>query len=163
MRPHHLLLAPTLLVAAPAAPAEVADPLHFFEGRTENIGVAKVVFHKPYRTRTIGQGRIEPDGSLTLVQRVEDQGKPPHQRRWQVREIAPGRYSGTMSDALGPVIIDKVGNGYRFQFTMKGDLGVEQWLTPNGDGKSAKSSAKVRKFGMTVATSDAVIRKVSGT
>jgi hypothetical protein len=38
---------------------------------------------------------------------------------------------------------------------------VEQWLTPLTDGKSAKSSTRVRKFGLTVATSDSVIRKVS--
>jgi hypothetical protein len=27
------------------------------------------------------------DGSLLLVQRVEDEGKPVHERRWQIREI----------------------------------------------------------------------------
>ena len=45
---------------------------------------------------------------------------------------------------------------------MKGNLAVEQWLTPLGDGSSAKSTTKVRKLGLTVATSVSVIRKVSG-
>jgi hypothetical protein len=67
-----------------------------------------------------------------------------------------------MTDAIGPVVIDKVGGGYRFRFKMKGNLGVEQWLVPLAGGSSAKSVTKVRKFGMTVATSDTVIRKVSG-
>ena len=43
---------------------------------------------------------------------------------------------------------------------MKENLGVEQWLKPTADGNSAQSLTKVRKFGMTVATSDAVIRKL---
>ena len=119
------------------------------------------MLHKPYPTHTIGRGRIERDGSLTLVQRVDDEGKPPHERRWQVRQTGPGRYVGTMTDALGPVVIDQVGNGYRFRFKMKGNLGVEQWLKPIAGGNSAQSLTKVKKFGMTVATSDAVIRKLS--
>ena len=128
MRPHPLFLAPALFILSAPAVAEMSDPLRFFEGRTENSGTTKVVLHKPYRTHTISRGRIERDGSLTLVQRVEDEGKPPHERRWQVHQTGPGIYSGTMTDALGPVVIEKVGNGYRFRFKMKGNLGVEQWL-----------------------------------
>lgn len=157
----HPLLVPILLTAAAPAIAEVADPLRFFEGRTENVGTAKVMFHKPYRTHTISRGRIERDGSLTLVQRVEDEGKAPRERLWKVRQTGPARYVGTMTDALGPVVIDKVGNAYRFRFKMKGNLGVEQWLRPLGDDSSARSTTRVKKLGMTVATSDAVIRKLS--
>jgi hypothetical protein len=166
MRPHHLLLVPAFMLAAAGASAAspaLPDPLRFFDGRTENLGTAKVIFHKPYRTRSLGRGRIERDGSLTLVQHVEDEdGKAPHDRRWQVRKTAPGHYFATMSDAVGPVAIDKVGGGYRFRFRMKDNLAVEQWLTPLGDGSSAKSTTTVRKLGLTVATSVSVIRKVSG-
>jgi hypothetical protein len=45
---------------------------------------------------------------------------------------------------------------------MKGNLGVEQWLKPADGGNSARSITRVKKFGMTVATSDAMIRKLSG-
>ena len=161
MHPRHLLLIPALL-AGSATQAETLDPLRFFEGRTENSGIARVVFHKPYRTRTVGLGRIERDGTLTLIQRVEDDGAAPHERRWQVRRVGPDRYRATMSDAVGPVTIDKVGSGYRFRFRMKGNLGVEQWLNPMADGSAAKSIIKVRKFGVVVATSESVIHKVSG-
>lgn len=160
MRPHPLLLAPALLIASAPSSAEMADPLRFFEGRTENIGTAKILLHKPYRTHTISLGRIERDGSLTLVQRVDDEGKPLRERRWKVRQTGPGHYRGTMSDALGPVEIEKVGTGYRFSFKMKGNLRVEQWLKPLAGDDSAQSITKVKKFGMTVATSDAVIRKL---
>jgi len=163
MHPARLLPIAAVLHAcpAPAVTAQPVDPLRFFEGRTENVGTAKLLFHKPYRTRSFGVGRIERDGSLTLVQRVEDEGKAPRNRSWHVRQVGPGRYSGTMTDAEGAVTIEKVGNGYRFRFRMKGNLGVEQWLTPLSDRNSAKSTIKVRKFGLTVGSSDSVIRKLS--
>ena len=59
-------LAPILLTLAAPVGAHDLDPLRFFEGRTENEGTAKVIFHKPYRTHTIGQGRIERDGSRDM-------------------------------------------------------------------------------------------------
>jgi uncharacterized protein DUF3833 len=155
-----MLLAPILSIASPAATAQVADPLRFFAGRTETQGMVKVLFRKPYRTRSLGQGRIEPDGSLSLVQRVEDDGKPPRERRWRVHQVGPGRYSGTMSDATGPVDIEQVGNRYRFRFTMKGHLNVEQWLTPMVGATAARTTTRIRKFGMTVATTDGTVRKL---
>jgi hypothetical protein len=154
-------VAPLLLVVATPAFAQDADPLHFFEGRTENEGTAKVIFHKPYKTHTLGRGRIERDGSLTLVQRVDDEGKAPHVRRWHVRPSGPDRYTGSFSDADGPVTIQKVGNRYRFSFRMKGNLNVEQWLTPMAGGTSARCLVKVRKFGLTVGTSECTIRKLA--
>jgi hypothetical protein len=162
MHAHRLLLAPALAMVSVPVAAEVADPLRFFEGRTENVGIAKVLLHKPYRTHTIGLGRIERDGSLTLVQRVDDEGKEPRERRWKVRQTGPGRYLATMTDAIGPVTIEKVDDGYRFRFRMKGNLTVEQWLKPRASEDEAESITRVKKFGVTVATSDAVIRKRGG-
>lgn len=155
-----LPIAAILLTASAPPPAQQqTDPMRFFEGRTESRGTTKVIFRKPYRTSSIGQGRIENDGSLTLVQRVEDEGKPPHERRWKVRQVAPGRYAGTMSEATGPVTIAKMGNRYRFLFRMKGNLSVEEWLTPLPGNRSASALTKVRRLGLTVATAEAVIRK----
>ena len=147
---------------ATAAAAEPIKPLRFFEGRTEGSGTIKLFMKKPYRSRSIGRGVIEPDGSLVLVQRVEDDGKPPRVRRWLIRQTGPGHYSGTMSEAAGPVTIDEVGGNYRFRFTMKGHFAVEQWLFPLPGGMAARNSMKVRRFGMTVGTSDGTIRKLAG-
>jgi hypothetical protein len=154
-------IAAILLLASPATAQQQVDPLRFFEGRTESHGTVKVLFHKAYRTSSVGYGRIEHDGSLTLVQRVEDEGKPPHDRRWRVHRTGPGRFAGTMSEASGPVTIEKAGDRYRFRFTMKGNLSVEQWLAPLPGNGSASSVTKIRRFGLTVATSEAVIRKVA--
>lgn len=164
MHPYRIapLAACLALTPVPASAEPQIDPFEFFEGRTENHSIVKVLLKKPFRSHTTGQARMEPDGSLTMVQTVKDEGKPSRERRWRVRKTGPGRYSATMSDALGPVAIDKVGNRYRFKFKMKGKLAVEQWLTPLPGGASAKNSVKVRKMGVTVATTEGVIRKARG-
>ena len=156
------LAAPALLLASQAASApEPVDPLRFFEGRTEGAGTVKVMMRKAYRSRSVGTGRIEADGSLTLVQRVIDDGEPAKERRWKVRRAGPGRFTATMSEASGPVIIDKVGGQYRFRFKMKGDLAAEQMMMPLPGGHTARNNMKVRRFGIVVATSQGTIRKIA--
>jgi len=155
-----LTLASSAAFSAVSTPRP-SDPLRFFEGRTEGISVVKVVMRKAYRSRTVGSGSIARDGTLQLSQHVEEDGKPPHDRVWRVRQVAPGRYSGAMSEAKGPVAIQEVQGRFRFRFKMAGGLTVEQWLTPLADGRAASSRTTVRKFGMVVATSDGIIRKQS--
>ena len=115
---------------------------------------------KPYRSRTIGRGQILPDGSLSLVQQVHDDGQPSHQRVWRIRQVSAGRFSGTMSEAVGPVQVQEIGGKFRFKFRMKGNLAVEQWVTPMPGGRSAQSKITVKKFGMRVASSQGTIRKL---
>jgi hypothetical protein len=124
------------------------------------ISLVKLVAKRPYRSRTIGQGRIAPDGTLHLVQRVEDQGKRPYDRRWRIRQVGPNRFSGTMSEAKGPVTAQQIGGRYRFRFKMKGSISIEQWLTPVPGGKAARSTVTIRKLGMTVGHSEGMIRKL---
>ena len=83
--PASLLAAAALPVSAQAEPS--SDPMKFFEGRTESVSSVKVMLKKPYRSRSIGRGTIRSDGSLDLVQRVEEQGKPPRDRRWHIRKV----------------------------------------------------------------------------
>lgn len=165
MKQLYRALAPVLLLAggtssAPAAAIGPVDPLRFFAGLTETVGTIKVVMRKAVRTRSVGHGEIKPDGSLILVQRVEDEGRAPYVRRWDIHQTGAGHFQGTMSEATGPVAIQQVGTRYRFTFKMKGNLSVEQWLTPLPDGLSASSNMIVRKFGLAVANSTGVVRKV---
>ena len=155
--------AAVLAAALPgAAGAErLADPLRFWEGRTESVSTVKVVMKKPFKSRSLGRGEIRPDGSLLLVQRVQEEGRPARERRWHIRKVASSRYAGTMNEASGPVTIEEVGGKFRFRFKMKGGLAVEQWLTPLPGGKAATNNVKVRKLGMTVATTEGLIRKVA--
>lgn len=158
------LAVPALLLAAPVSPATPweIDPLRFFEGRTVSQGTVKVMLRKPYKSRSIGDGTIERDGSLTLVQRIREDGRAPRERRWKVRRNGPERFTASMSEAVGPVAIDRVGERYRFRFRMKGNLKVEQMLTPLPGGRSARTRSKVRRLGIVVATTNGTIRKISG-
>lgn len=158
-----LAAAATLAISAPAsaaAGARIADPLSFFEGRTETVSTVKVFTKKPFRSRSTGRGKLLADRSLDLLQRVEDEGQPPRERRWKIRQVGPGRFAGTMSDAVGPVTIDETPKGYRFRFKLKDHLSVEQVLTPIGGGSAARTVTIVRKFGLKVAKSEGTIRKL---
>lgn len=136
------------------------NAMSFFEGRTESLATIKLVMKKPYKSRSIGRGEIKADGSLVLVQRVEDEGKPVHERRWHIRETSPGRFTGTMSEAKGPVTVDEVGGRYRFRFKMKGNVSVEQWIAPLPGGKTASTKVTIRKMGITVGQSEGTIRRL---
>ena len=155
-----LAIAAAAMLPAPAGAERVADPLRFFEGRTEYTSTVKIITRKPYHSRTIGVGEITPDGALYLVQRIDEEGKEPSNRSWRIRQVGPGRFSGTMSDARGPVTVEQVGDRYRFRFKMKGSIAIEQWLTPLPDGRSARSKLTIRKLGVKVGSSDGMIRKV---
>ena len=159
------ILAGSAIVALSMMPAAaVADssraPLQFFNGKTEMISTVKVIMKETYRSRTVGNGRIASDGTLSLAQQVFDEGEPSKQRHWKIRQLDSDSYTGTMNEAVGPVLVDEVDGRYRFKFKMNGNLAVEQWMTPMAGGTSARSSTTVRKFGMTVATSTGIIRKL---
>lgn len=158
------LAVPSLLIAlavsaSPAKAERILEPLRFFEGRTEMLSLVKVMMKKPYQSRTVGRGRILPDGSLSLIQQIHDHGKPASKRHWLIRETSPGRFTGSMSEAVGPVQVQQIGGKFVFRFKMKGKLAIEQWLTPLPGGKAASSKVTVKKFGMRVASSEGTIRK----
>jgi hypothetical protein len=148
------------LAATPCHAVSGDDALRFFEGKTESVGTVKLAMKKPYRSRAIGNGQITEDGTLILVQRVEDQGQPPRDRRWKMHKVAPGKYSGTMTEARGPVTVEEVEGKFRFRFRMDGNVSIEQWLAPSKDGRSATSKITIRKYGVLVGRSDSIIRKM---
>lgn len=154
------ILLSAVLVGGSARADPTTSAFTFFVGVTESLSTLKVVMRQPAETRCIGRGEIEADGTLSLVQRVEDEGRLPYVRQWRIRQIGPGHYSGSMSEAAGPVTIDQVGSRYRFRFRIEGGMSVEQWLTPLPGGRSAATDMIVRKFGIAVASAKGVVRKV---
>ena len=164
MKPASSLLIASLPIALLGASAAASsdsqtDPMRFFEGRTEGVSTVKVMTRKAYRSRTTGKGEIK-NGVLHLVQRVNEEGKPAFDRHWRMRQVAPGRFSGTMSEARGPVTAEELNGRYRFRFKLKGNVAIEQWLTPEPGGKAAVSKVTIRKFGMTVGRSEGTIRRL---
>jgi hypothetical protein len=116
----------TILISGAVHAERLNTAFAFFEGVTEGAGTLDVIMHKETATRNVGRGEIRPDGSLSLVQRIEEQRRSPHMRYWVIRQVTPGHFSGSMSDASGPVTIDQVGSRYRFRFRISGGMSVEQ-------------------------------------
>lgn len=150
-------LIPVLLAAAPEPPR--FDAIAFFSGRTEGTGRIKIVLRRADPIRVEGRGRMDGD-TLVLDQAVTVGSKPPKPRRWRIRRVAPGRYTGTLTDAKGVVTGEATGDRLHLSFTTTGGFRVDQWLVLAPDGRSAQNRLTARRFGFTVATLDETIRKL---
>ena len=149
-----LALAACTAAAPPEAgqPGPAFDPVAFFTGATGGDGKLDQIM-KGVRTVTVASvGKPEADGTLTLTQRIAMQGDPPRTRVWKLRQVAPGRYVGSLTDASGPVETVAVGRAIRIRYPMKGGLKVEQWLVALPGGRAVDNRMTVTKWGMRVAT-----------
>jgi hypothetical protein len=149
--------------ALPAAAATVPlfDPIGFFAGPTHGTGTLHILFSKPRTTDVRGSGLMTAPGKITLDQDVvQGQGAARH-RSWRLRRAGPDHYTGTLTDAVGPVVADAKGNALHIAFTMKGGLRVEQRLYLQPGGEVALNRMTVRKLGVVVATLDERIERVA--
>ena len=147
-----------LAACAAAAPPEAQqagpafDPIAFFSGASHGDGRLDQIM-KGTRTITVdSDGRPEADGSLTLTQRIVTQGDAPRTRLWKLKQVAPGRYSGSLTDASGPVETIAIGRAIRIRYPMKGGLKVEQWLVALPGGRALDNRLTVTKWGIKVAS-----------
>ncbi len=139
-----------LSTAAQADPS--AAPERFFDGITQGSGTLKIMMRKARVMNDRGIGRTERDGTVVLDQVVEEAGMPPRKRQWRLRQVAPGRIEGTLSDAKGPVVGSFVRNVLDLRYTMKDGVAVVQRLRLSPDGQRADNEMTFHKFGMKVAT-----------
>jgi len=150
------------IVAQPtpaAVPMAVFDPVAFFTGTTEGVGQLKQAFAATHRTRTRSVGKVQ-GATLVLDQTVEEEDTPLRSRHWRLRQVSPGHFRGTISDAIGPVSADVAGPRMTVRYSMKGGLKVALTITVAPGGQSARNAMKVTKFGLTVATLDETIRRI---
>jgi len=148
------------MALAAAAPAQAAfNPVEFFRGHTHGEGTLKIIFQASKHISVDSVGRTEKDGSLLLEQVVHEDGKPPRIRYWRLRQTGPARYEGTLTDAASPVRVDVEGDRIRIRYKGKDHLDFDQWLTPAGP-KQVNNAMRVKRFGITVAHYDEVIRKL---
>ena len=127
------------------------SPIAFFAGDTVGEGLLKI---GPTRIRTVhvvGHGDMDANGALTLVQRVREGYKPERTRTWHIRPLGGDRYTGTLSDAAGPVSVTAERNALRITYVAKGGFGVEQRLFLQPGGQVALNQLVVRKLGVRIA------------
>jgi len=142
------------------APAPAAAPEQFFVGRTEGVGTVSVILSGKHGVRVHTRGRIDARGALILDQVVEEEGKPARRRTWRLARAGGNRVTGSITDAQGAVAGEVSGNVFHLRYKMKEGPSVEQWITIQPGGRTARNRMVFRKFGMKVASAEETIRRV---
>lgn len=153
------------------ADAPQFDPFTFFAGTSQGTGTFTKMMADPVPVTVESRGRIEtivtreaawaapPRRVLVLEQTLREGDKPARKRQWRLTEVAPGRYEGTLTGAIGPVRGEARGNLLMLDYPIKDGFQVHQELTLAPDGTRAANVLKVSQLGMTVAVLTEDIRK----
>ena len=154
-----LALTAALLFAA--SPADAAfNPVEFFRGHTHGEGTLKVILKPSKHIKVDSIGHTEKDGALLLEQVVHEDGKPARTRHWRLRQVAPDRFEGTLTDAASPVEVTvEDGDSIRIRYTGKDHLEFDQLLTPVSP-TEVRNRTRVKRFGIVVAHFNETIRKL---
>jgi hypothetical protein len=153
--------APLLLCAAPAAADKPKlDMLAFFAGKTHAENVMKVVLKKPVPLIVDSIGGKGDRGDFVLIDTVHEGDKPARQRKWIMRQAGPDHFSGTLTDAVGPVDVQIDGDMALIRYMMKGGLKIEQHLKLAADGRSLSNQVVAKKLGMKFAHVEGTVRKL---
>ena len=136
----------------PKAAEPELDPIAFFTGLTEGRGTLSTITGKKQSLHVVSIGRPRSDGSLVLDQRIALSGEPVRDRRWTIRPAGPGRFTGSLTEATGPVDARVQGNRMSIRYQTD-DYSVRQELALGRDGK-LRNRLDVVKFGLNVARLD---------
>ena len=148
------------LAGAATAPAVTLDMTGFFTGHTHAENVLKIVFNQPGRLVVDSVGGTGDRGDFVLLDTVREEGKPVRTRKWVMRPTGPNRFTGSLTDATGPVDVTVSGRQAVIRYTMKGGLKVVQQMALQADGRTLSNHVVVRKFGLKFASVDGTIRKL---
>lgn len=147
-------------VVLPANPTVSFDPISFFEGHTHGEGELRKLFDEPVHVSVDSVGR-RVAGGLILDQTIREAGKPPSTRRWIIWRVAQDRYTGSLTEAVGPVTAAISGRRAKIKYKMRHDLKVEQQLAEQPGGTRVLNRLTVRKLGVKVATLTETITRTS--
>jgi hypothetical protein len=144
--------------AAHASP--VFDPFKFFLGRSHGDAQLKVIL-KDYQSVDVDSvGRVEGD-TMVIDQHIVVRGGETRDRQWRLKKDGPGKYSGTLTDALSPVTAEVDGDRLHIRYTSK-DGQVEQYLSLAPDTRYADNRMTVKKHGIVVARLEETITRRGG-
>jgi Protein of unknown function (DUF3833) len=135
------------------------DPVQFFAGHTQGEASLRLITGASHRVSVDSRGTADRHGGLVLDQAIREAGKPERTRRWVFRPAGPGRWTGTLTDAVGPVTVERTSVDVAIRYTMHNGENVEQHLQlpPGG---AVYNHLTVSRFGIRLATLDEKIRKV---
>ena len=156
----------TCSLAACSSSSDVAltgwpfDPVEFFTGHTHGQATLKLITGASRHVSVDSHGRFDGKGGLVLDQLINEQGSRPRMRRWTLHPAGADRWTGTLTDAAGPVVVQRTKSDVTIEYTMHNRARVEQHLQlpPGG---IADNHLSVSRFGLKLATLDERIRKLS--
>lgn len=130
--------ASALVAAAPVAAAEERrrDLVSFFTGRTHGEGDLRIALKKPVRHIVDSAGRRGANGEFLLVDRIKEGDDAVRERRWAMRPSGTNAFTGTMTDAVGPVHVTMSGSKATIRYKMRGGISIDQQLALQADGKT---------------------------
>jgi len=146
--------------ATPGGGKGTLDPIAYFIGQAEGRATLHKLIGGSETILVHSSGRSDGKGGVFLDQRIEEEGKPARTRHWHLIPVGPGRMTGTLTDANGPVEAS-YGNGrLDIAYPMKGGLKASQVLILRADGKTLDNRLTVTKLGLRLARLDEVITKI---
>lgn len=143
-----------------AGEAPAFDAVAFFEGYTEGSGTLAIRTRSSQTVRVQSVGTRTPDGGLALVQSIRLGDDAPTERTWVLRPDGPGRWTGTLTDAAGPVEAWAEGDRLWIRYSMPRGLSMRQELTLQPGGDHAINLATVRLWGIPIARLTEEIRRI---
>lgn len=149
------------IVTMLAVAADEFRPDLFFAGRTQGAGTVRLATSSRPRVLSVqGTGRILPDGSLVLDQAVTLDGKT-SSRSFTLRRVSDTVWSGTLTDAAGPVRATVAGDSLSLSYPMKrAGMRMTQTLTLQPGGRIVLNRARVTLLGIAVAGIEETITKL---
>ena len=144
--------------AAPETPK--LDLTQFFSGHSHADNVLRIAFHGPAKLIVDSVGGKGDRGDFVLIDTVHEGDKPVRTRKWVMQPVGPNHFTGSLSDAVGPVDIVVNGDSATIRYEMKGGLNVVQQMQMQPDGRTLSNHVDARKFGLKFARVDGTIRKL---
>lgn len=161
MKSHLLMILP--LAAAMAGSSAIAQeftPSNGFIGRSEGNGTLRFLLGRPRPFHVESNGFFRPDGTMQLDQTIAAQGRKPHDRTFVISDLGSNRYSGTLTDAAGPVTLQTDGNVLFLRYRAKGPLVVHQTLVLGPDGRTIDNVGRITLLGIPVGRlQETILRK----
>lgn len=141
-----------------------AEPVSFtpqsgLSGASRGDGTLRLFLGQPRAFHVQSLGQRASDGSFTLQQTVAYEGKAPERRRWDIQEVTPLHYTGTLSDAAGTVSGHTIGRRLFLKYRIKGPLVMHQALELMPDGKTIDNVGRITLLGIQVGSVHETIRR----
>lgn len=125
-------------------------PEEVFAGRSEGQGMLTLL-GTTRRFTVESLGTSEGEGHMRLEQTVRLQGRAATSRTWVMRQVSPGRFAATLTDAAGPVSGRTEGSQLTLRYPLKRwGLVMHQTLTLSKDGRTVDNQGSIRFMGMQI-------------